>query len=118
MNAEKLSVEQRVEALEARLAVISTGFSDILTELAKIGEAEKVAKERLWDPTQIKWEDAEGSKGKYERSNDVNNRDHKALVKDLADHKGTLTHGTYFYWLFTNGTTIGRKPQSDIQRKK
>ena len=116
--SEKLSIEQRVGALEAKVAVISTGLNAILTELAKVGEAEGSYKQRPWNPTQIKWEEAEGTKGKYERSDDVNNRDHKALVKDLAKHKGTLTHGAHFYWLFTNGTTIGRKPRSNIQRKK
>jgi len=62
-----------------------------------------------WDPSKIKWEEAEGPKGKFERSEDVNNLDFKALVKDLADHKGKLTHENSFYWLFENGVTVGRK---------
>ena len=116
--SEKLPLEQRVGALEAKISVVSTGLNAILEELAKIDNAEEAYRQRPWDPTRIKWEEAEGTKGKYERSDDVDSQDHKALVKDLAEHKGKLTHGTHFYWLFTNGATVGRKPRSDIQRKK
>ena len=37
MSDEKLTIEQRLEALEARVNIISTGFNDFLVELAKIG---------------------------------------------------------------------------------
>ena len=62
-----------------------------------------------WNPSKIEWKEAEGSKGPYQRSEDVNNIDFKALVKDLASHNGKLTRSSYFYWLFQNGTTVGRK---------
>jgi len=62
-----------------------------------------------WDPSKIKWKEAEGPRGKFERSEDINNLDFKALVKCLAEHKGKLTHEGYFYWLFENGATVGRK---------
>lgn len=104
-----LPLEKRVEALEAKVAVIGTGLNTILTELAGLGEAEKAEKEQAWDLAKIKWESAEGSAGPYERSEDVNSLDFKALVKDLADHKGKLSHAGYFIWLFKNGTTVGRK---------
>ena len=65
-----------------------------------------------WDPSKIKWDEAEGPKGKFERSEDINNLDFKALVKDLAHHKGKLTRDNLFYWLFENGVTVGRKKRS------
>ena len=44
-----------------------------------------------WDPAKIKWEQAQGSRGNYERSQDVNSPDFKALLKDLAAHQGRLS---------------------------
>jgi len=106
----ELPLQKRVEALEAKVMIIGTGFSAILTELAGIGEAEKAEKQRsFWDPSKIKWESAEGSAGPYERSEDVNSLDFKAMVKDLAEHKGKLSRDNLFYWLFQDGATVGRK---------
>lgn len=65
-----------------------------------------------WDPDAIKWEKAEGTKGAYERSEDVNNPEFKAMLGDLASHDGKLTQNGYFYWVFKNGTTVGRKRRS------
>ena len=62
-----------------------------------------------WDPDKIKWEEAQGASGPYERSEDVNSTDFKSLLKDLAQHNGKLSKEGYFYWLFQNGTTVGRK---------
>jgi len=62
-----------------------------------------------WKPEAIEWEKAEGFKGEYERSEDVNSLDFKELVKDLASHNGRLTRNDCFYWLFRNGSTVGRK---------
>ena len=65
-----------------------------------------------WDPNAIKWGKAEGSKGEYERSEDVNNPEFKTMLKDLASHGGRLSREGYFYWIFKNGTTVGRKRRS------
>lgn len=62
-----------------------------------------------WNPNKIKWYDATGTAGLYERSEDVNSPDFKAMLKDLADHNGKLRREGYFYWLFQNGTIVGRK---------
>lgn len=62
-----------------------------------------------WDPAKIKWEKAEGGSGPYERSEDIDNLEFKAMLKDLAAHKGRLTIDGYFYWIFENGCTVGRK---------
>ena len=102
-------LQQRIEALEAKITIIGTGLSAILTELAGVGEAEKVSAQGPWDPAKIVWTQAEGSKGPYEKSDDINNRDFKAMLKDLGEHQGKLMRGDYFIWLFTNGSTVGRK---------
>jgi len=62
-----------------------------------------------WDPAKVKWMLAEGSKGQYERSEDVNSLDFKMMVKDLAGHSGRLRREGYFYWTFKNGFVVGRK---------
>jgi len=43
------------------------------------------------------------------RSEDVDNPEFKAMVRDLANHDGKLTRNGYFYWLFPNRKTVGRK---------
>jgi hypothetical protein len=63
----------------------------------------------LWDPDKIKWEKAQSDKGEYERSEDVDNPEFKALLKDLAGHGGKMNRLGYFYWSFQNGATVGRK---------
>ena len=62
-----------------------------------------------WDPAKIKWTQEEGFKGKYEKSEDFDNVEFKAMIKDLQEHKRTMWHQGYFYWVFTNGATVGRK---------
>lgn len=64
---------------------------------------------RKWDSGKIQWVKAQGSKGEYERAEDVNNREFKAMLKDLAEHNGKLSRNGVFYWLFKNGSTVGRK---------
>lgn len=62
-----------------------------------------------YDPSKIKWDQAEGAHGLYQRSEDVSSVDFKLLVKDLAGHNGKFTKDGFFYWLFQNGSTVGRK---------
>ena len=65
-----------------------------------------------WDPAKIKWTEEEGFKGKYEKSEDVNNLEFKAMLKDLQQHNGRMTREGYFYWVFTTGSTVGRKKKT------
>jgi hypothetical protein len=62
-----------------------------------------------WDPSKIKWVEAEGSHGKYQRSEDVNSLDFKELMKDLEAHQGKLSRDGYFVWKFEKNAVIGRK---------
>ena len=65
-----------------------------------------------WDPNKIPWKEAQGTRGLYDRSEEVDNLQFKAMVKDLAAHKGKLSRDGYFYWLFQSGSVVGRKKRS------
>lgn len=65
-----------------------------------------------WDPDKIAWTQAEGPSGPYERSDDVNNPEVKAMLKDLATHNGKMRREPHFYWTFQNGHTVGRKKKA------
>lgn len=67
-----------------------------------------------WDPNKIGWTDKQGEKGPFQISEDVNNLEFKAMLKDLNHHQGKLARNGKFYWIFTNGTTVGRK---DLKKK-
>jgi len=67
------------------------------------------AQEGTWNPNAITWQDANGAKGPYQRSEDIDNLQFKAMLKDLADHNGRMRREGYFYWTFENGGTVGRK---------
>ncbi len=62
-----------------------------------------------WEPENITWEPAQGAKGPYERSVDVDSRDFRALLRELEHFQGKLARDGFFYWTFKNGTTVGRK---------
>jgi hypothetical protein len=80
-----------------------------IAEVKGVAEKEEKQAKKTWDPEKIKWTQAEGASGPYERSEDANNLDHKAMLKDLAAHKGKLNREGLFYWTFQNGVTVGRK---------
>jgi hypothetical protein len=88
-----------------------TGLEDGWLSWSKPGKAPPTRQplEPIWDSTRIKWVEAQGSSGPYERSEDVNSPDFKAMVKDLAAHKGRLSKDGVFHWLFENGAVVGRK---------
>jgi len=63
----------------------------------------------MWNPDKIKWVQAEGASGPYERSEDVDNPEFKLMMKDLTEHKGKFRRGDYFYWAFQRANVVGRK---------
>ena len=82
-----------------------SAFKQRYKELKLVGE---------WNPSRIKWVETEGFKGKYERypAEGVKvegNRDYWNMLKDLKAHGGKLTRNSYFYWIFKDGSTVGRK---------
>jgi hypothetical protein len=67
-----------------------------------------------WNPEAIKWQKVEGFRGEYERyplegEKAEATSDYKNLLEDLKRHDGRLTKNGYFYWLFEDSATIGRK---------
>jgi hypothetical protein len=77
-------------------------------QIAKLVGVEEKPKFQ-WNPDKIKWEKIEGRRGEFECSEDVNNPEFKKMLKDLAEHNGKLTRDGVFYWVFRNGSTVGRK---------
>jgi len=90
-----------LDGLEASI----TKMKQQIAKLVGVAEKPKFS----WNPDKIKWEKAQGSKGEFEKSEDVNNPEFKAMLKDLASHGGKLTRNGMFYWVYRNGSTVGRK---------
>lgn len=78
----------------------------------QIGKGPKEQSKWNWNPEAIKWSEAEGQSGKYERSEDTDNPEFKAMLKDLAQHNGKLNRESFFYWTFRNGLVVGRKKRT------
>ena len=94
------------------------GIRDVLLDFANALESASVnlrfqikQKEQVWswDPIKITWEKAQGPKGEFERSEDVDNPQFKAMLSDLVDHGGKASRQDCFYWVFRNGSVVGRK---------
>lgn len=71
-----------------------------------------------FDATKIVWQDKENDNGKFQMSEDLNNPEHKALLAFLNEHvpsKCVQSEGR-FYWIYPNGSTIGRK-ETKYQKK-
>jgi len=107
-----MSEERYVELVE-----ILIDFADDL-ELLAVNlrrQIEGFAKVKIeWNPEAIKWVETEGFKGKYERypaegCKPEGSKDYWNMLKDLKAHGGKLTREGYFYWVFRDGSTVGRK---------
>ncbi|MEM3823967.1 MAG: hypothetical protein QXH87_03455 [Candidatus Bathyarchaeia archaeon] len=74
------------------------------------------AENKQWNPDKIKWQEVEGFRGKYQRypledEKPESTSDYRLLLEDLKKHDGRLTRDGWFYWVFEDGCTIGRKPR-------
>jgi len=90
------------------LNAMEASIAKMKMQIVKLVGAEEKPK-FSWNPDKIKWEKAQGSRGEFERSEDVNNPEFKELLKDLAQHAGKLSRDGWFYWTYRNGSTVGRK---------
>jgi hypothetical protein len=55
-------------------------------------------------------EPTELDKGRFQVSEDHDSPDHKALLRFLNEHpRSCCVSGEYFYWVYRNGSAIGRK---------
>jgi len=69
-----------------------------------------------WNPEKVKWREAQGTHGPYQRYPGGDEKaevtlDYKNMLADLKNHDGRLTREGYFYWLFNDAATVGRKPK-------
>jgi len=67
-----------------------------------------------WDPGKIKWIPENGFRGPYERYPGKDQKaeatdDYKNMLEDLKAHGGKLTRNSFFYWIFQDQATVGRK---------
>jgi len=69
-----------------------------------------------WSPEFIEWEKAQGSKGEFEKAEEVNNPHFKIMLKDLDEHGGKLMRDGLFYWVYRNGHVVGRKKRIESGR--
>jgi len=97
------SVEFLVKLRDAA-QMMADAANEYLERLAPKDEAK-----HNWDPSKIQWKEAQGTRGLYERSEDVNSPDFKELMKDLETHNGKLMRNGFFYWRFSKSAVIGRK---------
>jgi len=92
-----------VNAVEAGIMEVKQRYKE-RKNLAENGDG--------WDPSKIKWRLAQGTAGPYERSEDTDSPDFKQLIKDLAENGNKLAKNGYFYWLFNDGSAVGRKKRN------
>jgi hypothetical protein len=104
VNADETAMKALLEYLNACEVGIAAAKRVIIEQ--------KALEEYECDPERIHWTQKEGNKGIYERSEDSSNPDLKILVKDLEQHKGALSKNGYFYWIFQDGKTVGRKAKN------
>jgi len=103
-------------ASQEDLAILAEELTRFLVQL-EIQSAElRQALKRLlgadvysWDPDKIAWTKEQGAKGEFEKSEDYNNPEFKAMLKWLNEHGGNALRAGYLYWVYRNGATVGRK---------
>lgn len=107
------SIEEQelINVIEQKLA---EWFQQIKEDLTKTVSDYLDVVEYAFDVNNIKWVRVNGFSGPYERYPAKGERveltpDYKALLKWLKEHNGKATYEGYFYWLFQDGATIGRK---------
>ena len=74
----------------------------------KVEVLEQVEK-KAYDVSKITWQQTEGPSGMYEKAQKQETLDYACLLKDLNEHQGKMAIEGRFYWLFTDGQTVGRK---------
>jgi len=90
------------------LSGFEASIAKMKQQIAKLVGVEEKPKFQ-WNPDKIKWEKVQGPSGEFEKSDDFNNPEFKAMLKDLSQNGGKLTRDGMFYWTYRNGSTVGRK---------
>jgi len=75
----------------------------------------KEAPQKPWDPDRIRWAEAVSAAGRpYQRYPPESGKiestaDYHGLLSELKRRGGKMEFNGYFYWLFKDGATIGRR---------
>lgn len=120
MSERKSQVPQvdvsRLSDLEIAMLIIERDVAQFKAEridelLNKVGEVRGYvqAEKWMWDPNKITWVETEGTKGLYDKASPQATNDFKAMLTNLKEHNGKLTRDGFFYWVFTDQATVGRK---------
>lgn len=99
--------EDRLDQIVFAVVDFANALEAAIINLKK--NVKDLAQFKEYDLEEIAWNEAQGEKGPYEKTDDVNNDHYKALIKDLKTHGGKFRKAGYFVWLFRDNKTIGRK---------
>jgi hypothetical protein len=105
----RVHYELEAEFEDEQQLELAKGSMETLLDAWLRGEKITTEEKPSWDSGKVKWTEEEGFKGRYEKSEDFDNLEFKAMLKDLQEHKARMWHQGYFYWVFENGATVGRK---------
>lgn len=100
----EISDEHDVELAKASMEGLIDGW---LTPSKLVSQPQPLRS--TWNMEKILWKEETGPKGIYFRSEDVNNLEFKNMLRDLQSHKGKMYRNGYFFWVFRDGCTVGRK---------
>jgi len=94
--------EEAIKRLKEQIAKLVGVYEEIKKEKAEGQDVKADVKAEVkrvwsWNPDKISWAKAQGAKGLFEKSEDVNNPEFKAMLRDLANHNGKLMRDGYFY---------------------
>lgn len=92
----------------AKMRDMHSGIAGAIDELIQT-ESKQMFKE--YEIEKIVWQTKTGERGEFELADDKENQgntDFEAFLADLKQ-KERMTIKPYFYWLFSDGKTIGRK---------
>ena len=117
MNEKKAQVDvSKLSDFEISMLVIDRDTAQFRVEridelLNKVGEAKGYveAQKRTWNPKKIEWIETSGTKGLYDKASPQGTDDFKAMLIDLKKHSGKLSCDGFFYWVFSDQATVGRK---------
>ena len=106
-----MSDDKIIEALELFIGALESAVAVLRQNLPK--KENKNHKRSSWIPDKITWVEAEGSKGPYERADPQGTDDFKIMLTDLKAHNDKLTRDGWFYWVFRDQATVGRKEKRE-----
>lgn len=110
-----MNEENRTLALEALtdfLNACEAGIEAARQTIKKVKRLDEPSEKSTVNVASIKWLPAEGPRGVYEKSIDLQNPEFQALLAQLTEHHGFMDIGGMYYWSFSGSSTgIGRKPR-------